>query len=725
MKYTGNYNLKKPEGSDIVNIEDLNDNADIIDQALKAHDDALATKETPEGAQQKADAALNSAKQYTDQEVGEVAQELAAHKADIENRIDNPEYSSEQVVTGGIGNLPENLVEGQINDLIVKGFTAQNIVKNGNFANEASNWFSAGSATLTVSNNVLSITGSGSFPYITAAQSGILNPNGDKLYICAYMRARQDNTPSLIMQKNASIAVITNPVKDVWYKLSGITADPTTNIIEFYAQYPSPSEAIDKIIELKNVMVINLTQVFGVGKEPDKAACDKIFTDWFDGTKSVPASLRIKTIGKNLYDPSKARLGTANSSGQIISSDSNVISDYIKIKPNTSYKFSVQNSNYLVNGFILYDNQKRYIRNGTITGDITDSNAGYVICRFRKSDFSVMTLDDVEKAKPMLEEGPTVTEYEEYKESIQYISAKDSLGNFIELHSLPNGTKDEIISNKIIKKIGKKILTTDDVQSIYTSHTNLDWVAIKKPSDYIGYNNYKVWSPENLIFFNFTKGGWSDSNENIGKYSTNYSATAIMFGVPKGTYANIEAARAAFVGKELIYQLATPQEIPLQVDGALQAFRDGTIYIEPYLKEEFNLTGTTIEFIPLPKPVSSIDKIEILQNGVWLEITGTLSSDGKTISVLSTGKYRVFAPIKSEESLIPEVSYTVPVNLKAQVDSNTKAITTMSKSIIDLNDKVDILSVEFNELNSAITFGGKFQIAYNSTTNSLDITVVS
>lgn len=49
--------------------------------------DALATKETPEGAQEKADAALNSAKQYTDQEVGEVAQELAAHKADYADKI--------------------------------------------------------------------------------------------------------------------------------------------------------------------------------------------------------------------------------------------------------------------------------------------------------------------------------------------------------------------------------------------------------------------------------------------------------------------------------------------------------------------------------------------------------------------------------------------------------------------------------------------------------------
>ncbi|NNG67354.1 hypothetical protein [Caldanaerobacter subterraneus] len=36
MKYTTNYNLKKPEGTDVVNIDDLNYNADIIDTELAA-----------------------------------------------------------------------------------------------------------------------------------------------------------------------------------------------------------------------------------------------------------------------------------------------------------------------------------------------------------------------------------------------------------------------------------------------------------------------------------------------------------------------------------------------------------------------------------------------------------------------------------------------------------------------------------------------------------------
>ncbi len=36
MKYTTNYNLKKPEGTDIVNIDDLNDNVDILDNNINS-----------------------------------------------------------------------------------------------------------------------------------------------------------------------------------------------------------------------------------------------------------------------------------------------------------------------------------------------------------------------------------------------------------------------------------------------------------------------------------------------------------------------------------------------------------------------------------------------------------------------------------------------------------------------------------------------------------------
>lgn len=42
--YTKNYNLKKPAPTDFVDIQDLNDNADIIDETLKAKADLTSGK---------------------------------------------------------------------------------------------------------------------------------------------------------------------------------------------------------------------------------------------------------------------------------------------------------------------------------------------------------------------------------------------------------------------------------------------------------------------------------------------------------------------------------------------------------------------------------------------------------------------------------------------------------------------------------------------------------
>lgn len=45
--YTTNYNLKKPDTTDLVDVADLNDNADIIDAALAGKEDTLTFDNTP------------------------------------------------------------------------------------------------------------------------------------------------------------------------------------------------------------------------------------------------------------------------------------------------------------------------------------------------------------------------------------------------------------------------------------------------------------------------------------------------------------------------------------------------------------------------------------------------------------------------------------------------------------------------------------------------------
>ena len=101
LKTTTNYGLKKPEGTDVVNIEELNYNADIIDQKIKEVDNKASSitvpvisvnsktgdvtltandlgAETPSAAQVKANTAESSAKAYTDTKIAGVTTQLNA-----------------------------------------------------------------------------------------------------------------------------------------------------------------------------------------------------------------------------------------------------------------------------------------------------------------------------------------------------------------------------------------------------------------------------------------------------------------------------------------------------------------------------------------------------------------------------------------------------------------------------------------------------------------------
>ena len=75
--FTTNYNLKKPLANENYNIDDQNGNMDIIDVTL-------AGKETPIGAQSKADAALVAGKAYADQGIaGKISHSLATAANDF------------------------------------------------------------------------------------------------------------------------------------------------------------------------------------------------------------------------------------------------------------------------------------------------------------------------------------------------------------------------------------------------------------------------------------------------------------------------------------------------------------------------------------------------------------------------------------------------------------------------------------------------------------------
>src|SRR5690606_1443885 len=55
------------------------------------------------------------------------------------------------------------------------------------------------------------------------------------------------------------------------------------------------------------------------------------------------------------------------------------------------------------------------------------------------------------------------------------------------------------------------------------------------------------------------------------------SSKKIYIYVPKGTYANLTEAQTGLAGTTVIYQLAEPVEIPIEVSGNIVSYPSGTI----------------------------------------------------------------------------------------------------------------------------------------------------
>ena len=109
-----------------------------------------------------------------------IEKELNDYKATMQQVNINQE--PKQKATGyGVISLPPNTAEGQVS-VTAKGLTATNFVKNGNFANGATNW-SAGDATISASQNVLMITGTGTGTGPRVSQRLPIKRIGQKLYV--------------------------------------------------------------------------------------------------------------------------------------------------------------------------------------------------------------------------------------------------------------------------------------------------------------------------------------------------------------------------------------------------------------------------------------------------------------------------------------------------------------------------------------------------------------
>lgn len=204
---------------------------------------------------------------------------------------------------------------------------------------------------------------------------------------------------------------------------------------------------------------------------------------YFEGMQSVKMPV-LTTIGKNLYDPTtKYYPNFTISNGVVVSNSKRFLSDYIEVKPNTTYSISIDNADEFVGRNIFtFDANKNVltkVRDASWTSCkfTTDSNAKYIRIPYTLEPEIIVPEESIKGLKVQLEESLTITSYEPYKSNILTTSEE------VELRGIGD-VKDELnlITGELTQRIGGVVL--DGVSEIvdgeqWSTNTDLDTSVLK------------------------------------------------------------------------------------------------------------------------------------------------------------------------------------------------------------------------------------------------------
>lgn len=658
----------------------------------------------------------------------------------IEDDYKQPEYIPNIEATAPLIPLSNEVVLGNAS-VEVYGNTIVNSIK-GDLSDGLSPW-TAISSTVSISNNIMSITGNGSGLYPSASRlSTIVATHGKRIFVRFRLKPNADQVRIDLMvnagvTQSVSITDLdTTKFKD-YYTIFTLANNQTEgNKVRVYAQatYHSATLAEGKVMEMlggnDGVVVIDLDQhpqLQGLTAEEINAR----IPHYIDGMQSS-GSLEIKSVGKNLFDKHKAKYGYHWSASNTLTARDNCWYSDEYISVNAGLTLVANNKVGSSVQIMTFNSSKSFIERVNLNPNnyYTIPESIYYI---RISWYNYPSIETAQ-----LEEGEISTPYEPYQESIVYVDE--------ELRSLPNGVRDSVDGGTLFRNTKEYILQASDVFEMYTNHTNLDWARIKKPVDGIGYNNNNIkWTLLANYVEIFTATSASNLIENVGKYNTANNVVDIFIGFTKGT--TLAAAQTALAGTKLIYQLATPEIKQLNIP-MLTVFEKGTVYVTP--KKRMVLDGSLnwsshsgytgykrVQAIPIISPNSSILNTEVVLNQEGIVMENYSSNPTKAnqvylsrfngnfyVSISNTDSdwaenytptpadikayfaknpYTLTYEIDMAKTVLPTIKLTkIPSNKSAQIDSNTEAINKLAKVINNrvVNSRSDIADY----INERITY---------------------
>ena len=605
--------------------------------------------------------------------------------SELRREVTEPKYSEPLTVLESIHRL-ENTVKGQVS-VGLKGQTDINLVKSSNMDKDTNTdgvvddftRLVQGGVELTSSFDTIGKAQKLDINYNTATGNGqvyqdIPAKSGEIISVSTEAKAE-----SVVGNFKGQLTLACYDSSNVWLGSIGNITFTNTSFTTLKIENKIALASTAKVRIILQGICYNPGDSGTVKFRKAKLRKESTIGDYISSGVKSTISKRIKSIGKNLFDKSKATPNTypSETTGDILLSPLYYSSDYIKVKANTHY---IASGNNIARRHAIYDINKNFI-SGEISNSIfVPANGAYVVVSIDK-DVGEDKLDVYQ-----LEEGTVATAYELYQESTQYFILPQGV-----LHSLPNGVTDEIRDKKLYKRTVKYVLQSGDIDSLDTSNVNLDRVVI-------GLDAFSSLADQtNEVDNSFYVEGFGsevrlgDADLLTSEYKYSTGTVALLLLVPKGTYVDLAAAQADLAGTALIYQLAQVDVIEngergFSITGSLETFNgETTIITEPYLRKPYTTHSTSIT---LDYTIEAIDKLLVFQNGSFIETSGALSLDGKTITVSESGIYQVEGKIKSEEHAGHELVVTHPINTSGSLESIGDLANTNASLIGDYGRKL-------------------------------------
>ena len=480
---------------------------------------------------------------------------------------------------------------------------ATNVVANGDFRYGTTGYGSGGVGSInTMLDGIFSSTGvtDGSKQAFVTKTNAYPRVTGRKVYAVSKIKVLSSCYRFwFYANDNQSVATIFDPIPNYWHTVDGIVTfqsdgpDSFTNMMHEYSD-----TRVGKTLQVQYMMCFPISDIFGLGLEPDLDTCRRMFADYFEGSRSIT---RLRSVGKNLFDKSKLSFRSGyviNAEGlESISSISSYTLSFVTVKPNTSYVHQGlrMNPGSTVGRIYFYDRYKRFISITNAIGDnnpyvfTTPSNCYYL--RFQGPTFIYNSLINFNSWQ--LEEGYVATAYESYRETVclvpEELKQVDSVADSFDASA---GVLTKQVSNAVVLDGNLNWIITNltEVQVAYLTQAGFPFANVASFS-FEGYSVFKG---------NATLQGIPTAQRDLNHLGCYYVTPTPTFGITfaLGTFATVQEAKNYFASNPLtvIYQLANPitkqyNRLPLGSLDGLKLEKGGTLYVE-------KLGGSPVGVVP-------------------------------------------------------------------------------------------------------------------------------